>query len=412
MDTNGTYVIVGASLAGAKAAQALRSEGFGGSVVLIGAEREAPYERPPLSKDFLMGKTSRDALHVHPADWYGEQEIELRLGTAVTRIDAAGHQVTLADGQSLGYARLLLATGAVPRSLGLPGAEQRGVIYLRTVDDSERMRAAFAGTPRVAVIGAGWIGLEAAAAAREAGCEVTVVEMAELPLLAVLGPEVARVFADLHLSRGVEFVFGARVSEITGSGGSADGVLLADGTRVAADVVVVGVGARPYTDLAESAGLRVENGVITDAALRTSDPDIFAAGDVANAFHPFYGRHVRVEHWANALHQPEVAARSMLGREASYDRLPYFFTDQYDLGMEYTGLVEPGGYDRVVFRGDVPGREFVAFWLDSEDRVLAGMNVNVWGVVDIVTELIRARQAVPPSALADVAVPLDSLAAG
>ncbi|WP_457034023.1 NAD(P)/FAD-dependent oxidoreductase [Kitasatospora sp. P5_F3] len=400
------YVVVGASLAGAKAVETLRAEGFEGSITLIGAETERPYERPPLSKGYLMGKTAREKIYVHPAEWYAEQRVDLVLGSVATAIDPAGHTVSLADGSRLGYAKLLLTTGSSPRRLTVPGADGEQVLYLRTVQDSERIKAAIRPGARIVVIGAGWIGLETAAAAREAGAEVTVLEAAELPLLRVLGREAAAVFAELHRAHGVELRFGVQVTELTG-----DGVRLADGELVPADAVVVGIGITPNTELAEAAGLTVDNGIRTDQYLATSAPDIYAAGDVANALHPLYGRPIRVEHWANALHQPRTAARSMLGQEAVHDRVPYFFTDQYELGMEYTGYVQPDGFDRVVFRGDRAGREFIAFWLD-DGRVLAGMNVNVWDVTDPIRELVRSGRQVDPDALADPAVPLDRVGLG
>ncbi|GAA0654598.1 FAD-dependent oxidoreductase [Kitasatospora atroaurantiaca] len=402
MDT--AHVIVGASLAGAKAAEALREEGYDGPIIMIGQERERPYERPPLSKGYLMGKTAREKIYVHPAQWYREHDVDLMLGTTATAIDPAAHTVTLADGSRLGYAKLLLATGSAPRRLPVPGADRENVLYLRTVEDSERIRAAFRPGARIVVIGAGWIGLETAAAARTAGAQVTVLEMAELPLLRVLGPEAAKVFADLHRAHGVEMRFGIQVAWLTESG-----VRLGDGSLVEADTVIVGIGITPNTALAAAAGLEIDNGVRTDEHLRTSHPDVFAAGDVANAFHPLLGKPIRVEHWANALHQPRTAARSMLGQEAVHDRVPYFFTDQYDLGMEYTGYVEPDGYDEVVFRGDVAARAFIAFWL-ADGRVLAGMNVNVWDVTDPIRELVRSGRPVDKAALSDPEVPLDGLA--
>jgi 3-phenylpropionate/trans-cinnamate dioxygenase ferredoxin reductase subunit len=412
MTNDNTFVIVGASLAGARAAEALRGEGFDGRIALIGEEDEIPYERPPLSKDYLMGKHGRDKLYVQPREWYGEHDVDLRLGTVVTDVDPARHEIGLAGGERLGYSRLLLATGSSPRRVPVPGADLDGVLYLRTADDSDRIKAAYESASRVAVIGAGWIGLETTAAARAAGAEVTVLEMSELPLLRVLGREVAEVFAGLHAANGVDLRFGAHVAEIAGDGGRVTGVSLADGTQVAADVVIVGIGITPNVALASAAGLSVDNGIVTDAALRTSDPDIFAAGDVANAFHPLFGKHVRVEHWANARHQPVAAAKAMLGQEVGYDRVPYFYTDQYDLGMEYAGYVEPGGYEEVVFRGDVPGREFVAFWLAGDGRVLAGMNVNIWDVNEAIGALVRAGKPVSKAALQDAEVPLESLAAG
>jgi 3-phenylpropionate/trans-cinnamate dioxygenase ferredoxin reductase subunit len=411
MTTDQTIVIVGASLAGARAAQTLREEGFGGPVTLIGEEDETPYERPPLSKDYLMGKHGREKLYVQPREWYGEHDVDLRLGTRVTDLDPAAHEIVLSGGQRIGYSRLLLATGSSPRRLSVPGADLGGVLYLRYVGDSDRIKAAFENAARVAVIGAGWIGLETAAAARAAGAEVTVLEMAELPLLRVLGREVAQVFARLHEQNGVELRFGVQVAEIiAGSKGTAGGVRLADGTQIDADVVIAGIGITPNVELAAAAGLAVDNGVVTDERLRTSDPDVFAAGDVANAFHPLLGKHIRVEHWANARHQPVAAAKAMLGRDASYDRVPYFYTDQYDLGMEYAGYVEPGGYEEVVFRGDVPGREFIAFWLGDDGRVLAGMNVNIWDVNEAIGALVRSGKPVSKDALRDASISLESLA--
>ncbi|MFD1545047.1 NAD(P)/FAD-dependent oxidoreductase [Nonomuraea guangzhouensis] len=403
-----TYLIAGAGLAGAKAAQTLREEGFQGRIVLVGEESERPYERPPLSKGYLLGRTKREEIYVHPQPWYGEHDVDLLLGTAVTGIDPAGHEVSLSDGSRIGYAKLLLATGSSPRRLPIPGADLDGVLYLRRVEDSDRLKAVFPTASRVAIIGAGWIGLETAAAARAAGAEVTVLESAELPLLRVLGREVAEVFAGLHREHGVDLRCGVRVAEIFGRGGQAIGVRLADGSQIDADAVIVGIGITPNTGLALSAGLEVDNGVRVTARLRTSDLDIYAAGDVANAFHPLLGKHIRVEHWANALHQPQVAAKTMLGQDVRYERLPYFFTDQYDLGMEYSGYVEPDGYDEVIFRGDVKTRQFIVFWL-RDGRVLAGMNVNIWDVNDAIQDLVRAGRRVDTSALGDPRTPLGSL---
>ncbi|QIP88058.1 FAD-dependent oxidoreductase [Streptomyces sp. Tu 2975] len=408
MAANTAFVIVGAGLAGAKAAQTLREEGFDGDVVLLGEESERPYERPPLSKGYLLGKDERDTVYVHPPRWYAEHDVDLRLGVAVTAIDPAGHEVTLADGSRIGFEKLLLTTGSSPRRLTVPGAGLDGVHYLRRLPDSDSMKEAFASASRVVVIGAGWIGLETAAAARAAGAEVTVLERGELPLLRVLGREVSQIFAELHAGHGVDLRFGAQVAEITGNGGRANGVLLADGSRIDADAVIVGIGITPDVQLADAAGLEVDNGVLVDARLRTSHPDIHAAGDVANAFHPLLGKHIRVEHWANAVNQPQAAAKAMLGQDVAYDRVPYFFTDQYDMGMEYTGYVEPGGYDEVVFRGQRDTREFIAFWL-AEGRVLAGMNVNVWDVTDPIRDLVTSGRPVDAKRLADPDVPLGDL---
>ncbi|HEU5356051.1 MAG TPA: FAD-dependent oxidoreductase [Actinocrinis sp.] len=408
MPASEPFVIVGASLSGAKAAEALRAKGYDGPIVLVGDEEHRPYERPPLSKDYLIGKSEREKAFVHPESWYAENDVELRLGSHVSAIDRASHQIRLADASRLGYAKLLLATGAGPRHLPVLGGNADRVLYLRTIDDSERLRALFGQIQRLVVIGAGWIGLEATAAARGAGVEVTVVETAELPLLRVLGPEMARHFAELHRRNGVEFRFGEIVNEITTEGGYATGVRLRDGSVLPTDAVLVAVGVVPNSQLAEDADLAVDNGVLVDASLRTEDPDIFAVGDVARAYHPKYDKRIRVEHWANALNQPAVAAAAMLGEEAEYTRLPYFFTDQYDLGMEYLGYVEPDGYDQLVTRGDPAGGEFIAFWL-AGGRVLAGMNVNVWDVGDQIRALIESGQSIDTDRLADPETPLESL---
>jgi len=410
MADNRSFVIVGAGLAGAKAAETLRTEGFTGRVVLLGSEPERPYERPPLSKGLLLGTAARDTVHVHAANWYPEHEVELRTTSTVTAIDRATRRVRLAGGEQVGYDKLLLATGAVPRGLPVPGADLDGVLRLRTLADSDRIAEAVTAGTRLVVIGAGWIGLEVAAAARARGAEVTVVETADLPLQRVLGDRLAADFAALHREHGVVFHFGARTRELRGSG-RVSHVVLADGTVLDADVVLIAVGVTPDTGLAEDAGLKVDNGILVDGRLRTDDPDVFAAGDVANVEHPVLGARVRVEHWSNALHSGPAAARAMLGRDVSYDRLPYFFTDQYDLGMEYAGWVPPGSTTDLVIRGDLGRREFVAFWTIG-GRVVAGMNVNVWDVTDAIQDLIRAGLSgvtPDPAALADPAVPLQDL---
>lgn len=407
-----TFVIVGASLAGAKAAETLRAEGFTGGIVLIGEETERPYERPPLSKGYLQGKEdAREKAFVHPEAWYAEHDVDLRLATRVTRVDPAAHTVTLDGVDQLRYDKLLLTTGSRVRTLDVPGADLTGVRYLRTVDESDALLAHLRSAADVVVVGAGWIGLETAAAARKHGATATVVEVADLPLQRVLGDEVATVFAGLHRANGVEFRFGTSVREFRGTDGVLTGVVLADGTELPADVAVVGVGVQPNTELAVDAGLDVDNGILVDAALRTSDPDIYAAGDVANLEHPGLGHRVRVEHWANALNGGKIAAKSLLG-DATYDRVPYFYSDQFDLGMEYSGYVAPGDYDRVVFRGGASVADgFIVFWV-KDGRVLAGMNVNVWDVTDDIQALVRAGWAgttVDLDRLEDPKVPLADL---
>jgi NADPH-dependent 2,4-dienoyl-CoA reductase/sulfur reductase-like enzyme len=394
-----TYVIVGASLAGAKAAETLRAEGFDGEIVLLGTETDLPYERPPLSKGYLLGKAERDSIFVHPLDWYPGHDVDLRLGVTVTAIDRDTATVSTAEGP-IHYDKLLLTTGASPRRLSFPGSDREEVLYLRTVADSARMREAFRPGTRVVVAGAGWIGLETAAAARLAGCEVTVIEPQPGALHAQLGPEVGGAFTDLHRSHGVEFRFGETTAEFRPGA-----AVTSSGAEVPADVLIVGIGAAPNDALAAAAGLEVSGGVLTDAALRTSDPNIWAAGDVANSFNPLLGHPIRVEHWANALNGGPAAARSMLGQPVVYDRVPYFFSDQYDLGMECAGLPSPGAYDQVVYRGDRATLEFVAFWL-SRGTVIAGINVNVWDVNSDIQSLIRSARQVDPARLADPAIPL------
>ncbi|MGH3645570.1 MAG: NAD(P)/FAD-dependent oxidoreductase [Micromonosporaceae bacterium] len=410
MEIDQTFVVVGASLTGAKAAQTLREEGFTGRVVLVGEEPERPYERPPLSKGYLLGKDDRAKLYVHDEGWYDKHSVELLLGRRVTGVDRAAHHVQLDDGESIGYSKVMLATGASPRRLDVPGADLDGVCYLRRVEDSDRLADAIRGGGRVAVIGAGWIGLETAAAARSYGCDVTVIEPRPAPLQAALGPEMGGFFAQLHRQHGVDLRLGRGVSEIRGDGGRVAAVRTDDGAEIPAEVVIVGVGIRPNTALAERAGLRVDNGVLADQSLRTDDPDVYAAGDVANAWHPRYGQRVRVEHWANALNGGPAAARAMLGQHVIYDRIPYFFTDQYDIGMEFAGWFPPGGYDTVLTRGDVDGKAFYAFWLAGE-RVVAGMHVNLWDDgIEPVQRLIRSTRPVDRNRLTDPSAPLAELA--
>ncbi len=405
MSSRQTHVIVGASLAGAKAAETLREEGFDGRVVLVGAEEERPYERPPLSKDYLRGEVGREKVYVHAEGFYAEQEIELRLGRTAVSLDTANSRLTLDDGEELSYDRLLLTTGAEPRRLEIPGAELDGVFYLRSVRDSDALRQRLDGGGAVVVVGAGWIGAEVAASARQRGLDVTVVEPASVPLERVLGKEIGAVYRDIHTDQGVRMLMGTGVEAFEGDG-VVERVRTSDGQVIDCDFVVVGVGVQPRTALAAQAGLAVDNGVLVDEHLQTSVPGVFAAGDVANSGHPFYGERIRVEHWANALNQGPAAARNMVGHNVAYDRLPYFFSDQYDVGMEYTGFAR--AWDRVVFRGDPATREFVAFWL-VEDRVVAGMNVNVWDVTESIKRLISERVVVEDRSLSDHDVPLEEL---
>ena len=407
MTNDQTHIIVGASLAGAKAAETLRQEGFDGHVVLVGTEEIRPYERPPLSKDYLRGEVGREKVYVHDESFYSEHDIELRLGTTAVDVNTSSSEVTLDDGERLRYDRLLLATGSEPRRLAIPGGELDGVLYLRSLDDSDALRERLDRGGAVVVIGAGWIGAEVAASARQRGLEVTVIEPASVPLERVLGAEVGAVYRDIHTDNGVRMLMGTGVEAFDGDK-AVRRVRASDGSLLECDFVVVGVGVQPRVQVAAQAGIDVDNGILVDEHLQTSAPGVFAAGDVANAHHPFYDERIRVEHWANALHQGPAAARSMLGHAVPYDRLPYFFSDQYDVGMEYSGFARE--WDRIVFRGDPANREFIAFWI-SNDRVVAGMNVNVWDVNEPIRRLISERVKVDDRRLADPNVAIDQLVA-
>lgn len=406
MSTNQTFVIVGGGLAGAKVAEALRNRDFDGRIIVLSAEEHLPYERPPLSKEFFAGKKALPDFTVHDREWFRDQHVDLRPGTTVDAIDLAAHTVTLPDGSTIGYDKLALATGSRSRRLDIAGSDADGVHYVRTVDDARSLLDALSPDTNLVVIGAGWIGLEIAASARGLDVPVTVLEHAAVPLESTLGPEIGEVFAALHRANGVDLRSRTDVAAITVEGGRATGVRLADGTVVPAHEVLIAVGALPNTELAADAGIDVDGGVLVDAGLQSSDPDVVALGDIATAEHPILKARIRVEHWANALNQPEIAADTMLGRPAEYVRMPYFFTDQYDLGMEYVGHAPRGEYASVITRGDVAGREFLAFWLDADSVVLAGMNVNIWDAGDDIKNLVGSPEPVDPTKLADPAIPL------
>lgn len=407
-------VIVGGGLAGATAAKTLRAEGFGGPVVLLAAESHQPYLRPPLSKEYLLGKAGDDALPVVPEDWYGANDVDLRPGVRVTELDPAARAVVLDGGERLEYASLLLATGARPRPIPLPGTGLDGVSTFRTVEDSRRLHARLAdGGLNVVMIGSGWIGMELAAAASTFGNTVTLLGRAEVPLGAAIGPELGGFFRELHEAHGVRFRLPATAAGIQGRSGQVTGVVTDAGVVLPADLVIIAVGVVPELSLAEAAGIGIRNGILTDASLRTSVPGIFAAGDVANALHPFTGEHHRSEHWSNALNGGKVAAKAMLGLDAALDTIPYFYTDQYDVSMEYSGFPTLVAGPPVI-RGSLADKEFMAFW-QRDGQVIAGMNVN-WPRAakpqKAIKALIGARTAVSPDLLADSATPLDQLFPG
>jgi 3-phenylpropionate/trans-cinnamate dioxygenase ferredoxin reductase subunit len=375
--------------------------------VVIGDEGDRPYERPPLSKDYLRGESERENAYVHPAAFYADNDIALRTGIAATSIDVDSRSLALDTGEHLAFDRLLVATGAEPRVLPIDGADLPGVHYLRRLADADELRRSFATSSHVVVIGGGWIGAEVAASARELGLDVSIVEPAEALLERTLGRELGEFYSAVHRDHGVHVLTGAAPIKLDGAG-HVERVHLHDGRSIDSDLVVVGIGVVPRTELAETAGLLVENGIVTTKRLQTNVPGIYAAGDVASAHHPFYKRRVRVEHWANALNQPAIAARAMLDKPGSYERLPYFFSDQYEVGMEFVG--DPAGSDELLIRGDLPSREFVAFWL-SRGCLVAGMNVNVWDVADDMKSLIRSRVCIDRTALANPATPLADLVA-
>jgi len=408
MTSNRTIAIAGASLAGAKAAEAARQAGYDGRVVLIGDEAAAPYERPPLSKAVLRGEAEVDTARVHDEGFYADHGIEL-ITDRVTALDAAARRLELGSGGSVAFDRAILATGAAPRRLAVPGADPAAVHYLRTIDDAVRLRDAIRGAARVAVIGAGWIGSEVAASARQMGANVVMIDPASVPLHRVLGDEIGAVFRQLHADNGVELLLGVGVAELRGTK-TVEEVVLDDGRVESADVVVAGIGVTPRTELAEAAiGFRVDNGILVDQHLETNVDGIYAAGDVANAWHQRYKRHLRVEHWANALNQGTLAGRNAAGEQEAYTRLPYFFSDQYDLGMEYVGHGQ--GDDAVAVRGDLASREFIAFW-HRDGVVSAAMNVNVWDVVDDLKAIVEADAPVDLARLTDPDVPLSQSGAG
>jgi NADPH-dependent 2,4-dienoyl-CoA reductase/sulfur reductase-like enzyme len=403
-------VVVGGGLAAATCCVTLRELGYSGGLVLVGAEPHLPYERPPLSKGLLMGQDDPESVFVRSAEWYGDQHVEVLLGSVATALDVEAHTVT-ADGRPIGYDQLLLATGSVARRLPMADASGAPVAYLRTLDDSRQIQASLVPGARIAIIGGGWIGLEVAAAARTAGCEVVIVEALEQPLGRVLGPELGAMFAGLHRDHGVDLRTDTSVTSLRRApDGQAQAVIeLGDGTSLTADLVLVGVGAIPSTGLAEDAGLTVDNGILVDEHLRASHADVLAAGDVANAFHPKLGHHIRVEHWDNAIEQGRAAAATLLGDARPYDHQPYFFSDQYDLGMEYVGHVGPEGYDELVVRGDLAARVCTALWVKA-GVVIAGMQANDWDATDSIRRLLDAGP-VDVAALRDPQVPLDAVAA-
>lgn len=392
-----TVVVVGANLAGGRGAEALRQAGFDGRVVLIGEEPHRPYERPPLSKEFLRGETEEDKLYLQPAEFYAEQKIELRLGTRAVRLDPAGREVELQGGERVPFDKLLVATGAGVRRLAVPGADLEGILYLRSIRDVERIREAAARARKVVVVGAGFIGAEVAASLRQKGLEVTMLEASPVPLLRALGEEMGRVYADFHRERGVDLRTGDGVGAFLGKG-RVEEVVTAGGGRIPCDFAVVGVGVVPATEWLAGSGVVLDNGVAVNEYCETSVSGIYAAGDVANFFHPGFGERLRVEHFDNAQYQAQAAARNMLGRKAAYSPSLFFWSDQYDLKLQYVG--HAAHWDRIVLRGSPQARSFIAFYL-SQGKVHAALGVNRFKEVTVTRKLIDMKAPVTPEKLAD-----------
>ncbi|MFP3396518.1 FAD-dependent oxidoreductase [Brevibacterium sp. SIMBA_078] len=396
-------VVIGAGLAGGTVVESLRNAGYTARIALVGTEPAAPYYRPDLSKKVMIEGSDPADSALRGEDWYSAHDVETFFGTSVNSIDTDAQTVTLDDGGDLSYGQVILATGSVPRTLDVPGAQLGNIHTLRDAGDAVAIRSQFGEGKKVAIIGGGWIGLEVAAAAKSHGCDVTVILHTDAPPLSgVLGPELGEYFEDLHRKNGVNFLKDADTTVFTGD--SAVEAVETSAGSVPADLVVIGIGADPAVDLASSAGLTTENGVIVDEQMRASDGSILAIGDIANAQNVLRGERLRVEHWDNAVRQAEVAASTISGGTKSYDWQPYFYTDQFDLGMEYVG--RGGSEDDVVIRGDKSSGEFIVFW-HRGGKVTAAMNVNVWDYGDELRALIGKE--VSADRLADDQVPVGEL---
>ncbi len=398
-------VIAGAGMAGCYAADTLRKEGYDGEIALVGAESHLPYDRPPLSKEYLRGEKPAEKVPFHPAAHYDELRIDCHLNTRLRALRPRDGEVDTDAGESLKYDKLLLATGGEVRRVPVPGATLPGVHYLRTLDDSSRLGEDLRRKPKVVVVGAGFIGAEVAASARLLGCDVTVIELETVPLLRVLGPEVGSIYADIHRDHGVDMRLGDGLAGFRGGQRVAE-VVTASGASIPCDVAVVGVGIRPSVGWLEGSGIELANGVLTDEHCATSVPNVYAAGDLANWYHPRMRERLRVEHWDNAMHQGVAAAKSMLGSEEPYAPVPYFWSDQYDLNLQYVG--HAATWDDVVLRGDVPGRSFSAFYL-RDGRIAAALVVNRFKDLRPSRRLIEAMSPVDPAQLADPAIDLRKL---
>jgi 3-phenylpropionate/trans-cinnamate dioxygenase ferredoxin reductase subunit len=399
-------VIVGASLAGGSAAVALRTEGFDGSITLIGAEQHAPYERPPLSKEYLRGEAPFDKAWVKPTPWYDEHKVETRFGVAAETIDIADRAVVLAGGERIPYDVALIATGSRNRKLSSPGSDLDGILSLRTLEDSERIKEAAKKARTAVVVGMGFIGAEVAASLRALGLEVTAVEPAPTPLFRVLGPDIGSAMASLHADNGVTLLFDEIVESFEGSG-HVEAAVTKSGRRLPCDIVVYGVGIDPATDVAANTDIKIDNGIVVDEFCRTNVEGVYAAGDVANHYHPIYGRHMRVEHWQNAMRHGTHAAKSILGATEPYTEIHWFWSDQYDANLQYAGHHRE--WDSLVIRGSLPDRSFVAFYI-KDGLVDAAVGLNRGKELRRAMGLIKARKPVSGEKLRDEDVDLKLLA--
>lgn len=398
-------VIIGANLAGGVAAITLRDEGFNGRVILIGAEPYPPYERPPLSKKYLQGEKSLAEITLRPAEFYAEQKIETRFGVRARRVDPQAKVVELETGERIPYDKVLIATGVRNRKLPVSGANLPGIYSLRDVADTDAIRQESIAGRKAVLVGMGFIGSEVAATLRQLGVEVAVVEPLKLPLAHILGEEIGRVFESFHREHGVEMYFEELVTGFEGDG-RVQRVITKSGRQLGCDFVVVGVGVEPVTDVVEGTGIKLDNGIVVDEYCQTNVEDIYAAGDVARHYHPLIGRHIRVEHYQNAISQAMTAARNMLGQQQAYSEVHWFWSDQFEYNIQYAGF--HGEWDQLVVRGSLEERNFIGFYLKGQ-CIGAAVAINRPKDVRLTMPLIQAKTQVDINRLADEAVKLRSL---
>jgi 3-phenylpropionate/trans-cinnamate dioxygenase ferredoxin reductase component len=401
------FVVVGSSLAGGTAAATLREEGFDGRVILIGEEPQAPYERPPLSKEYLRGEQPFEDALVRPRDFYASNDIDTLFGTRATRLNPVDKTIELSGSDRVRYDKVLIATGSRNRRLPIPGLDLEGVYGLRTVEDCDRIRGEIRPGRRAAVVGMGFIGSEIASSLRQLGVEVVVIEAGKVPLHRVLGEEVGRIMEHIHRDHGVDMIFEEQVSGFEGRG-RVERIVTQSGRRIECDFAVVGVGVEPVVDVVMGSGIEVDNGLVVDEYCRTNAEGVFAAGDVTNHYHPIFKQRMRVEHWHNALNQGAAAARNMIGMGSVYDGIHWFWSDQYDYNLQYVGFHKD--WDKLVVRGSLENRDFIAFYV-KDGLIAAAIGMNRGRDIRRATALIKARAAVETNQLRDDDVDLRKLVA-